>query len=217
MGRAYPSHREEMMGSERAAQKGDPTGFIQNVHAIASPGQPIRLPPQASDMVDYEGEVAIIFGKPTHNVSAANAMDHVFGFTICNDVSARSWLPNAKPGENDKNRMGKQFPTFLPTGPCVVSKDEFPDPQDLHLVTRVNGEMRQDTLTSQLVWSMPEMIEYFSFWYPFAAGDMLVTGTPGGVGYGRKPQIFLKSGDTVTVTVDGIGVLENTVAPLGNR
>jgi 2-keto-4-pentenoate hydratase/2-oxohepta-3-ene-1,7-dioic acid hydratase in catechol pathway len=212
MGRAYPSHREEMIGAAAAAtERGDPAGFIQSVHCLNDPGGYIRIPPQAPDMVDFEGELAVVFGRRCHNVSAKDAMDYLFGFTVANDISARNWIGGGDPSLNDKNRMGKQFPTFFPIGPTVVSKDEFANPLDLHLVTRVNGAVMQDVQTSQLVCSIPEMIEYFSSWYTFGPGDILSTGTPGGVGFGRKPKVFLRAGDVVSVTIDGIGTLENTV------
>jgi acylpyruvate hydrolase len=212
MGRAYPSHRQEMMGAARdAAERGDPTGFQQSVHCVIATGEPIRIPPQAPDMVDYEGEVAVVFGRTCHNVRAEDALDYVAGYTVANDVSARNWIQSLPGGSSDVNRMGKQFPTFFPLGPALATKDEFEDPEDLHFVTRVNGEVRQEARTSELVWSIREQIAYFSFWFTFEPGDVLATGTCGGVGFGHKPRTFLKPGDRVTITVDGIGELDNTV------
>ena len=208
MGRAYNSHRQEMMGDARAArERAAPTGFIKNVHAITGPYNPICLPPAAPDMVDFEGEIAVVFNRRCHAVSPQEAMVHVLGFTVVNDVSARNWIDAG----DDLNRMGKQFPTFLPMGPCIATIDEFDDPENLHFETRLNGEVMQDARTSDLVWSIPEIIAYFSRWYTFAAGDVLSTGTCGGVGVARNPKVFLKDGDRVTVTVDGVGAISNPV------
>lgn len=211
-GRSYHDHVGEMRvasgGTPGAAT--EPVGFMKNINSIVGHGAPIRLPATAPDMVDFEGEISVVFGRPCHGVHAKEAMDYVLGFTIVNDVSARDWVPRMK--ENpDLNRMGKQFATFCPMGPCIATLDEIADPQNIHMVTRLNGAVMQDSWTSDLIWSLPELIAYYSAWYPFQPGDVLTTGTPAGVGYGRTPKLFMAAGDTVSITVDGVGILENPI------
>jgi len=210
-GRAYHSHLAEMAKGGPVNIPEQPGGFLKNSNAIIGPGAPIVLPSQAADMVDFEAEISIVFSRPCHRVSKGNAMDYVLGFTILNDVSARNWGPTIVTKGNDINRMGKQFATFAPLGPCIATCDEFADPQSHHVVTRLNGRVMQDAWTKDLIWTIPELIEYYSYWYPFRAGDIMTTGTPAGVGYGREPKVFMKPGDIIAITVDGIGELSNPV------
>lgn len=211
-GRSYRGHVGEM-GGANAKLPEVPNGFLKNTNAIVGPGAPIVLPPQASGMVDFEGEISVVFGKPCHNVSRREAMNYVAGFTVINDVSARDWVENFRATRNpDLNRMGKQFPTFSPMGPCIATKDEVADWDNLHMVTRLNGTVMQDARTDDLIFSIPELIEYFSKWYPFMPGDVLTTGTPSGVGVARNPPVFMQDGDVVSITVDGVGTLSNPVS-----
>ncbi len=199
-GRAYWSHLKEMNGAN-AKSEDEPHGFMKNVNAIIASGAPIVLPPQGPDMVDLEGEFSVVFGAPCHNVAAADAMAHVAGYTLINDVSARNWVEAFRATKDpDLNRMGKQLPCFCPMGPVIATKDEIGDPGNVRMVSAINGNTMQDSNTSDLIWNIPELIEYYSRWYRFMPGDVLTTGSPAGVGFGRNPKIFLKPGDVVTVT-----------------
>ena len=211
-GRAYFSHLKEMQKTDRPTPTKQPTAFMKNVNAIIGPGEPITLPPQCADMVDFEGEFSVVFGAPCHNVEESETLRMVAGYTIINDVSARNWVENFHTtGDPDLNRMGKQLPGFCPIGPVIVTKDEIADPHDLTLTTTLNGNVMQQAHTSDLIWKVSALIAYFSRWYPFRPGDILTTGSPAGVGYGRDPKVFMKPGDVVTVTVDGIGTLANPI------
>lgn len=215
-GRAYHSHLMEMQGTQRPKIEEAPKAFMKNVNGIIGPDAPIVLPPHCADMVDFEGEFSIVFGAPCHNVDEANALATVAGYTIINDVSARNWVTNfLETGDPDLNRMGKQFPTFCPMGPLIVTKDELPDPHDVTLNTTLNGVLMQSAHTSDLIWSVSALISYFSRWYPFMPGDILTTGSPAGVGFGRDPKVFMKSGDIVAITVDRIGTLRNPILSAG--
>ena len=213
---AYHEHVSEMDGRASAAGKVGgsapkyPIGFMKNGHAVIGPDAPIVLPESASEKVDFEGEISVVFGRACHGVRAENALDYVFGATIVNDVSARDWVGEMREFP-DRNRMGKQFAGFAPMGPWIVTLDELPDLADLHLTTDLNGQRMQDASTRDLIWSIPELIEYYSRWYPFQPGDVLTTGSPAGVGFARDPKIFLRAGDTVSISVDGIGTLTNPV------
>jgi acylpyruvate hydrolase len=210
-GRAYWSHLKEMNGAN-AKSEDEPHGFMKNVNAIIASGAPIVLPPQCPDMVDLEGEFSVVFGAPCHNVAAADAMAHVAGYTLINDVSARNWVEAFRATKDpDLNRMGKQLPCFCPMGPVIATKDEIADPGNVRMVSAINGNTMQDSNTSDLIWNIPTLIEYYSRWYRFMPGDVLTTGSPAGVGFGRNPKIFLKPGDVVTVTVAPVGVLSNPV------
>jgi len=215
-GTAYRAHLAEMkVGAPKA-----PGGFLKNAAAIIGTGSPIVLPPQAPDMVDYEGEFSCVIGRACHNVTAAQAMDFVAGYTIVNDVSARDWVPgflDAKGSPMEVSRaaglniLGKQFPTFCPIGPALVTVDEVPDPHDLRLTTRLNGQVMQSAHTGDLIFRLAETIAYFSRWYRFSPGDVITTGSPDGVGYARNPQVFMKHGDIVEVEVSRVGILRNPV------
>ncbi len=211
-GRAYLSHLKEMQKTDTPKVAENPTAFLKNGSAIIGPRQPIVLPPQCPDMVDLEGEFSVVFGRTCHAVSVEDAMDCVAGYTIVNDVSARNWVENFRTtGDAELNRMGKQLHSFCPMGPWVVTKDEIDDPHRLRMTSAVNGEVFQDCTTDDLIWRIPELVSFFSRWYPFEAGDVLTTGSPPGVGYGREPKVFLKAGDVVTISVSGVGTLENPV------
>jgi 2-keto-4-pentenoate hydratase/2-oxohepta-3-ene-1,7-dioic acid hydratase in catechol pathway len=210
-GRAYWSHLREMQGAAAKPEE-EPHGFMKNVNAVIGPGAPIVLPPQCADMVDLEGEFSVVFGAPCHCVGAGEAMDHVIGYTLVNDVSARNWVENFRTtGDPDLNRMGKQLPGFCPLGPVIATKDEIPDPHAVRMVSSINDMIMQDANTSDLIWKIPELIAYYSRWYRFMPGDILTTGSPAGVGYGRSPKVFLKPGDVVTVRADAVGALSNPV------
>jgi 2-keto-4-pentenoate hydratase/2-oxohepta-3-ene-1,7-dioic acid hydratase in catechol pathway len=188
--------------------------------SLTGSGKPIFVPPQCPDMIDFEGEFTFVFGKPCHNVSEAEAMSYVAGYTICNDVSARNWAPEFFAAKGnfeaihswERNIMGKLLPSFTPCGPVMVTADEIRDPHDLQLTTTLNGQVMQSTKTDDLIFKLPAQIAYFSKWYRFSPGDLVTTGSPSGVGFGRNPKVFMKAGDTIEVEIEGIGKLSNRLA-----
>lgn len=217
-GQAYHSHlRDWDRNAPTERSPLGPVGFIKANSAVVGPGGAIRIPAIAPDMVDFEGEVSVVFGKTCHGVSRDEAMDYVFGYTIINDVSARDWVPKMRePGARMNqlrglNAMYKSFPTFCPFGPNITTKDEIADYRNLRLITKLNGQVMQDAPITDLIWDVPELIERYSGIMAFEPGDVMTTGTPGGVGAGRSPPIFMKPGDTVAITVPGVGTLENPV------
>jgi 2-keto-4-pentenoate hydratase/2-oxohepta-3-ene-1,7-dioic acid hydratase in catechol pathway len=172
------------------------------------------LPKAAPDGVDWELELAVIIGKPCKNVSAADAMKFVAGYTIVNDVSQRRYRPNPnrKPRERDAFfdwLHGKWFDTFCPCGPCAVSTDSVPDPQNLTLELTVNGEVKQKGSTAQMVFPVAAVIEFISKMVTLEPGDLISTGTPAGVG--APKGTFLKPGDVIRGTIQGIGTLVTPV------
>ena len=211
----YGEHLKEM----NTPAPDQPTGFVKSTHAITGPDKPIILPKQCPEMVDFEGEFSLVFGRDCHNVGEAEAMDYVVGYTIINDVSARDWVApvfqanGAMPAIQawERNILGKQLPTFAPMGPVMVTADEIKDPHDLDLKTTLNGTIMQSTNTDDLYFKLPRLISHFSRWLKFRPGDIITTGSPSGVGYGRNPKVFMKAGDTVAVTVEGIGTLTNPI------
>lgn len=213
VGQAYHSHVQEMKGKPPA----EPHGFLKAPSAVVGPGAEIELPPQFPDAVDFEGELCAVIGRVCHNVCEEDAMGHVAGYTITNDVSARDAVPligQAKTTAEartawDLVHMGKQLPGFSPMGPALVTVDEIADPGNLDLTTRVNGEVMQQANTSDFIFPLAKVIAYFSRWYTLMPGDIISTGTPGGVGYGRDPKVLLRPGDVVEVEVGGIGTLSN--------
>jgi 2-keto-4-pentenoate hydratase/2-oxohepta-3-ene-1,7-dioic acid hydratase in catechol pathway len=170
---------------------------------VIGPGEPIRLP-KVSKQVDYEAELAFVIGRRGKHVAPIQWKDYVFGYTIVNDVSARDFQR-----ATTQWVMGKTFDTFAPMGPELVSADEAPDPHNLRISCEVNGRVLQDSSTSQLIFRIPELVSYLSQAMTLEPGDVVSTGTPPGVGFARKPPIFLQPGDEVVVKVEGIGELRN--------
>lgn len=198
----YRSHVEE---NPSATFLDDPRFFVKVPSAVIGPGEPIRWP-GAKFQVDFEVELAVVIGATAHRLTQANAMDHVFGYTILHDVSAR-WIQF-----KDKNEdMGKNFDTFAPMGPCLVTRDEIPDPSALRLSLKVNGRTMQDGSNADWCFSLPRMLEWFSMGITLEPGDVVSTGTPAGVGFFQKPQVFLQPGDVCELEVEGIGKLINPV------
>lgn len=186
-----------------------PVVFMKNSGTLQNPGDPIVLPRKLkSEAVDYECELAVVIGKRCHNVSRADALNHVLGYTCANDVSARDW--QMKYGGTQWCR-GKTFATFCPLGPALVTADEIPDPNSLGIRTILNGETMQDWNTNDMIFDVPTLIEFLSGSTVLAPGTVILTGTPHGVGGARKPPVFLKNGDTVTIEIDRIGKLTNPV------
>lgn len=216
VGMNYHRHLAEMSGTPPPAH---PSAFLKTRDSLLGNGKAIRVPPQYPDNVDYEGEFCFVFGRMCHDVSEDEAMDHIAGYTIANDVSARDWIPEVF-GANgsfgaihawERNIMGKNLPGFTPCGPVITTKDEIADPHDLQLTTRLNGEVMQSTKTDDLIFNLPQIVSYFSKWYRFHPGDVVTTGSPAGVGVGRDPKVFMKPGDTIEVELEGVGTLNNTL------
>jgi 2-keto-4-pentenoate hydratase/2-oxohepta-3-ene-1,7-dioic acid hydratase in catechol pathway len=159
-------------------------------------------------MVDYECELAVVIGRDCLNVSRADALNYVLGYTCANDVSARDWQRNGGGGQWCR---GKTFATFCPLGPVLVTADEIPNPNALKIRTVLNGNVMQDWNTDDMIFDVPALIEFLSASNVLAAGTVILTGTPHGVGFAQTPPLFLKAGDVVTIDIEGIGQLTNPV------
>ena len=162
--------------------------------------------PRVSTAVDYEGELAVVIGKGGRYILREDALAHVAGYACYNDVSVRDWQKHTS-----QFGPGKNFPSTGPFGPWLVTADEIPDPQTLELTTRLNGQVMQQTSTSLMIFPVDELIAYLSSFTPLSPGNVIVSGTPGGVGVRREPPIFMKEGDISEVEISSIGVLRNTV------
>lgn len=205
IGLNYRKHAEE----SNAPIPQQPVLFMKSPGAVQNPGDNIELPQHLkSDEVDYECELAVVIGKRCKNVSKANALDYVLGYTCANDVSARDW--QIKRGGSQWCR-GKTFDTFAPLGPCLVLKDEIPDPNTLRIQTTLNGKTMQDSNTSDMIFDIPTLIEFLSGSTTLLPGTVILTGTPQGVGAAMKPPVFLQPGDKVTIEIEKIGALTNPV------
>ena len=195
----YADHQKEM-----GRGKSDyPTIFLRFADTLVAHGQPAWIP-KVSTSVDYECELAVIIGKGGRYIEAAQALDHVAGYTCFNDISVRDWQRHTT-----QFIPGKNFPRTGALGPWMVTKDEIPDPHTLDIKTRLNGEVLQDANTEQLIFKIPELIAYLSSFTTLSPGDLIATGTPSGVGFARNPPLFMKPGDVVEVDIAGIGVLKN--------
>ncbi|MGO4594376.1 fumarylacetoacetate hydrolase family protein [Leifsonia sp. 2TAF2] len=198
IGANYAAHASELkLRSEKAA-----TVFNLWPNSLAGHGGTTAWPADLSTQVDYEAELGVIIGKPARNVSVRDALDHVWGYTVVNDITAR----DLQFSEAQWSRC-KSFDGFTPTGPVVVTADEIPDPQDLWLTTNVDGAILQDASTADMVRSVPELIEFLSRSATIPPGTLISTGSPGGAGYSRTPPVFLRDRSTVTVSIGGIGYL----------
>lgn len=188
-----------------------PVLFMKNPASVNHPGDPILLPPSCLDplQVDFEVELAVIVGKPAKNIPAAEALDYVFGYTIGNDVSARRWQKNAGAGQWVR---GKSFDTFCPLGPELVTTDLIPDPQQLRLQCVLNGETMQDGNTSDMIFTVAQLIEYLSTGMTLLPGTVIMTGTPSGVGFARNPPVYLKPSDFLKLSIENLGSLCSPVA-----
>ena len=182
-----------------------PIIFSKFVTSVTAADEPIIIP-TGSEQTDYEAELAVVIGRKAKHVSANEAMDFVFGYTNLNDVSARDFQ-----FADGQWQRGKSCDTFAPFGPFVATKDEIAEPHDLRIQFRLNGETMQNSTTSELIFRIPELIEFLSRSITLEPGDVIATGTPPGVGFARKPPVFLKDGDVCEVEVEGLGVLRNRV------
>jgi 2-keto-4-pentenoate hydratase/2-oxohepta-3-ene-1,7-dioic acid hydratase in catechol pathway len=182
-----------------------PTIFSKFSNVVIGPHEPIVLP-RVSKRPDYEAEFAFVIGPGGRNIPAARALEHVFGYTIVNDVSARDYQMSTS-----QWLMGKTFDTFAPMGPWIVTRDEIADPHALDLSLEIGGEILQHSNTRELVFGIPALIEFISSVVTLEPGDVVSTGTPAGVGFARKPPRYLKAGDEVVIRIQGIGELRNPV------
>ena len=180
--------------------------FNKQRTCVVGPGAPVIVP-RVSNMVDYEGELAMVVSRRCRYVTVDRAFDVIAGFTVMNDVSVRDWQ-----WRSPTFTMGKSFDTHGPMGPWIVTPDEVDDPQDLTLRTWVNGELRQDSSTSQMIFSCAEQVAYLSTGFTLEPGDVILTGTPAGVGASSEPPRWLVPGDSVRISIDSVGTLENPVA-----
>ncbi len=206
MGRNYQKHAEE------TAMDGDvkpPTIFTKAITSITGPYDDIAIDPSISDKLDWEVELGVVIGKPGANITRRDAMDHVFGYFVLNDVSARD-IQNGWGGQFFK---GKSLDRSCPTGPWVVTKDEVPDPGKLALRLTLNGVVKQDSNTEDMIHPVDAIIEWSSKGMTLLAGALIATGTPDGVGFARTPPEYLKAGDVMETEVAGIGVLRNRIVP----
>ena len=192
-----------------------PVVFMKNPASVIGPRGTIVIPRSCIDppQVDYEAELAVVIGRPCKNVSPDEAMEYIFGYTCANDISARRWQKHAGGGQWIR---GKSFDTFCPLGPTLVTADEITNPQSLMIECRINDKQMQHSSTSDMIFTIPEIISYLSESTTLLPGTVILTGTPSGVGYARKPRIFLRPGDIVETSISGLGYLENRVEVEGD-
>lgn len=206
IGLNYKKHAMES-GAQIPAR---PVLFVKGINTVQHPNEPILIPTRLkSEEVDYECELAVVVGKACKNVSRANALDYVLGYTCCNDVSARDWQLRLGGGQWCR---GKFFDTFCPLGPVLVTPEDIPDPNQLGIKTVLNGKTVQSWNTNDMIFKVPELIEFLSASTTLPAGTVILTGTPHGVGMAQKPPRWLQAGDEVTIEIEGIGSLTNPVA-----
>ena len=201
VGHNYESHRQET-GRDKTEH---PSIFLRFADSQTGHGQPLLMP-AVSTMFDFEGELALVIGKPGRAIAEDQALAHVAGYACYNDASVRDWQ-----WHTSQFAPGKNFPQTGAFGPWLVSADEIPDPSTLSVTTRVNGEVVQSQPTADMIFSVPIIIAYVSAFTPLSPGDVIVTGTPGGVGAKRQPPLWLKEGDRVEVDIPGVGLLANRV------
>ncbi len=204
IGLNYREHIEE----GKAEVPEYPVLFMKNPNAANGHMQPIVLPKVCKEEVDFEGELAIIIGWPARDVPKDKALDYVLGYTAANDVSARIWQLHL--GGSQWNR-GKGFDTFAPMGPVMVTRDELGDASGLGMRTELNGEVMQDSHTANMIFDVATLVSFLSQDTTLLPGTVILTGTPRGVGWVRKPRVTLQPGDTISVEIEGIGKLSNPV------
>lgn len=205
IGLNYRRHADE----SKARVPDHPVLFVKGINTLQNPGDPIILPRHLPSLeVDYECELAVVIGRSCKNVSRENALEYVFGYTCANDVSARDWQIARGGGQWCR---GKFFDTFCPLGPCLVTTDELRDPHNLAISTTLNGVTVQDWRTDDMIFNIPSIIEFLSGSTTLVPGTVILTGTPHGVGMAARPPRWLRSGDIVTISIEGIGALTNPV------
>lgn len=198
----YAAHAREAGQDEPAA----PVTFAKLPSAIVGPGDAIELRPEAAGQLDYEAELAAVIGTRIRSASSEQALAAIFAYTAANDLSAR----DAQFADGQWTR-GKSFDGLCPLGPALVTSEEFGDPQDARVVCRVNGEVRQDESTKQMIFGVADLVAYISRDITLEPGDVVLTGTPEGVGFSRTPPVYLRDGDVVEVEISRIGLLRNTI------
>ena len=222
-GQNYWDHRDE----KPPVDQHDPEFFLKTPLAVIGPNEPIILDPVVTSKLDYEVELGVVIGKPGRHIPRERALEHVFGYTVTNDITARDRqaVPHPEGGFEYRLGPGKNFDTSAPIGPWIVTRDEIPDPQGLGLRTYVNGELRQNNTTDKMIWDVATVISFFSDFYTLQPGVLIETGTPGGTAWASDPEIggrpyerddvtrsgYLQPGDVVTVEIDGIGSLTNPI------
>jgi 2-keto-4-pentenoate hydratase/2-oxohepta-3-ene-1,7-dioic acid hydratase in catechol pathway len=210
VGRNYHAHARELATSvfknNDANPESWPIVFTKVPECVVGPRDEVRLPHGISSQIDYEAELAVVIGKGGRNIAKAQAMGHVFGYTVLNDVTARDVQSRHQQWD-----LGKSFDTFCPMGPWIVTADEL-DGTATRVRCWVNGELRQDGLTQDMIFDIPTLIETCSRGITLYPGDVIATGTPAGVGMGMKPPRYLGAGDVVRIEIDGVGVIENRFA-----
>jgi len=213
VGKNYYDHAHEFHNSGVDASAGKnaipelPIPFTKWPNSVIGPGEPILSYLDYTNSTDYEGELGVVIGSGGRGISKKDAYDHVYGYTVINDATART-LQN----QHRQWFLGKSLDSYCPMGPCIVTSDEIKDVTKLQLITKVNGELRQDALVSQLIFDIPTLIETFSRVMTLEPGDLIATGTCAGVGIGFNPPKYLQKGDVVAITIEPIGTLENPVA-----
>lgn len=212
VGKNYPEHVKEVQSvaasvkDTQAATPDVPIIFTKATSSVIGPGTAIPASRDPTASVDYEGELAVVIGNGGRGIATADAMTHVFGYSIINDVTSRRLQKR-----HQQWFIGKSLDGFCPMGPCLVTSDEIENVLNLRIQTRVNDELRQDGYVSEMIFDIPTLIATLSNYMTLETGDIIATGTPAGVGMGFKPPKFLQPGDHVSITIDGIGTLENTV------
>lgn len=201
IGKNYAEHAKETGGSVPTA----PIIFAKFPSSIIATEEPITWSESITKEVDWEGELAVVIGKKARNVSEEDALKHVFGYTIAHDVSARDLQIRT----DSQWTRGKSLDTFCPLGPWIVTADELADPHNLSIKTSVNGKVMQDGNTKDFIFNIPTLISYCSRMFTLEPGDLILTGTPAGVGEGMNPKVYLKDGDVVEIEVQNIGKISN--------
>jgi 2-keto-4-pentenoate hydratase/2-oxohepta-3-ene-1,7-dioic acid hydratase in catechol pathway len=223
-GENYWDHREEKPEVTRK----DPEFFLKTTLGVVGPDDDIQRDERVTKKLDYETELLIVIGKPGRHIAAADALDHIYGYSIMNDVTARDRQVTIRPDGSSVYNLGpgKNFDTCAPIGPCLVTRDEIADPQKLELKTLVNGEVRQNNSTAKMIWTCAQLVEFFSTFVTLRPGVVISTGTPGGTAWGTDPELggkkpmrkdvvaprgYLLPGDEVICEIEGIGRLRNHV------
>ncbi len=199
------NYADHVLENNRSLGAEYPVIFTRFANTLLAHGKPI-LQPKLSTQLDYEGELALVIGKGGRYISKDDAFEHIAGFSCFNDASIRDWQRHAS-----HYTPGKNFPSTGGFGPYLVTQDEIGDIRECHVTTRLNDQIVQDQAVSDLIFSIPFLINYISSFTTLNAGDVIATGTPGGVGHARTPQLWMKPGDTVTVSIDKVGTLIHSI------
>ncbi|HEY4026361.1 MAG TPA: fumarylacetoacetate hydrolase family protein [Candidatus Dormibacteraeota bacterium] len=214
IGRNYARHAAESAQARGGSGEiAPPTVFTKAITTIAGPHADIAIDPAVSEQIDWEIELGVVIGRPGINIDREHALDHVFGYTVINDVTAR----DIQSGWGGQFFKGKSLDGSCPSGPWVVTRDEIPDPQALNLRLSVNGSVKQDANTRDMIYAVDAIISWVSVGMTLPAGTLIATGTPEGVGFARKPPEFLRPGDVVEAEVEGVGTHRNRVIAVPAR